>query len=317
MRDGGDRPSRGPALEVVDIDGPIRYERWDGPPERTFVLIHGLGGSHLNWRLVAPDLARRGIVLVPDLPGHGLSPRAGRSSAVLAARRVVARFLERKASGHVFLAGNSMGGAIALLQAAFAPESVAGVIATSSVLPWARGGVPAPVVAGGFAVYRIPLVGDWAVRSRFEHLSAERTVRLGFRLATAHPERIPASLVRAHAELLRQRQRDPDAPAAFLEAARSILRLLRLQGPYRDALGRIGCPVLLVHGARDRFVPQAFARAAAGMRPGWRVVVIPDVGHVPQLEAPAIWLEAVADWLSGVEAGSGRAGASGSATSAR
>lgn len=298
---GGDLASASPAIEAVDIDGPLRYERWAGPPERTFVLLHGLAGSHLNWRLVAPQLSRWGGVLVLDLPGHGLSPRAGRSCALLPTRRIVSRFLERRASGDVYLAGNSMGGAIALLQAAFAPRSVAGVVATASVLPWARGGVPSSIVAGGFAVYSIPRVGDWAVRTRFERLSAERAVRLGFRLTTTHPERIPPSLLREHAELLRQRQRDPDAAVAFLEAARSILRLLRLRGPYRDALRRVGCPVLLVHGARDRFVPEAFARAVAETRPDWRLVVLPDVGHVPQLEVPEMWLDAVGAWLAAAE----------------
>ena len=286
-----------PRVHAVDIGGPVSFEEWEGPRERTFVLLHGLGGSHLNWRLVAPDLARRGRVLVPDLAGFGLTPRAGRSSAILPNRRLLSRFLREQASGEVILAGNSMGGAHALLQAAFEPDSVAGIIPTSSVLPWARGGVPAPIVAGGFTLYRIPGLGERVVRGRFNHLGAEQSVRLGFRLTAHDASAIPEDLVRLHIDLQRARLHDPDASAAFLEGARSILRLLRPRGPYRAALDAVRCPVLLIHGSRDRFVPPAFARAAAIRHPDWRLIVMPEVGHIPQMEAPHRWTVAVHRWL--------------------
>jgi pimeloyl-ACP methyl ester carboxylesterase len=301
MGDPGDmeRPTAEP--NVIDIDGPVRVETWHGPAERTFVLLHGLGGSHLNWRRVAPELSRSGRVLVPDLPGFGRTPRAGRSASLLAGRRIVAELIRRQGRGAIVLAGNSMGGAIALLQAAFEPDSVAGVVATAAVLPWARGGVPAAIVMGGFAVYQIPAVGDWVVRNRFRRLPAERAVRLGFRITTCDPASVPESLVREHAELLRLRMNDAEAPAAFLEGARSILRLLRRSGSYGAALRRVRCPVLLIHGERDRFVPVAFARAAGRAHADWELLILPHVGHVPQLEAPGSWVESVTAWLPRTE----------------
>ncbi|MBA3689866.1 MAG: hypothetical protein H0W82_00450, partial [Actinobacteria bacterium] len=54
-----------PELSSVDLDGPVRYRAWDGPADATFVLLHGLGGSSLNWVLAAPGLARLGRVLIP------------------------------------------------------------------------------------------------------------------------------------------------------------------------------------------------------------------------------------------------------------
>jgi pimeloyl-ACP methyl ester carboxylesterase len=287
-------------MRAVDIGGPVSFEEWEGPRERTFVLLHGLGGSHLNWRLVAPDLARRGRVLVPDLAGFGLTPRAGRSAAIHPNRRLLSRFLAEQASGEVILGGNSMGGALALLQAAYEPDSVAGVVPTSAVLPWARGGVPAPIFAGGFTLYRIPVVGERVVRGRFDHLGAERSVRLGFRLTTYDASVIPEELVVEHIDLLQARRRDPEAPAAFLEGARSILRLLSPRSPYRGALDAVRHPVLLIHGSRDRFVPPAFARAAADRHPDWRLNVLRDVGHIPQMEAPHRWTVAVRRWLDEV-----------------
>ena len=179
---------------------------------------------------------------------------------------------------------------------------MAGVVATASVLPWARGGIPAPIVAGGFTLYRIPVIGERVVRGRFNHLGAERSVRLGFQLATHDASSIPGDLVEQHVELLRTRQHDPETAAAFIEGARSILRLLRLRSRYGAALDAVRCPVLVIHGARDRFVPAAFARAATMRRVGWRLVVLPEVGHIPQMEAPHRWMNAVRRWLdAGVE----------------
>ena len=51
----------------------------DGP---SVVLVHGLGGSHLNWDLLAPRLTPYARVLALDLPGFGLSAPTGRASTV-------------------------------------------------------------------------------------------------------------------------------------------------------------------------------------------------------------------------------------------
>src|SRR5262245_32193138 len=67
-----------PPLSTVDLDGPVACRAWDGPDETTFVLLHGLGGSHLSWIQAAPGLAGLGRVLAVDMPGFGRSPRAGR-----------------------------------------------------------------------------------------------------------------------------------------------------------------------------------------------------------------------------------------------
>src|SRR4029077_18462252 len=137
----------------VDAGGPVRYREWDGPEGTTFVLIHGLGGSHLNWIEVAPGLAGLGRVLTPDLPGFGRSPRAGRGTRLMDSRAALSRFLDAVGVGRAIVAGNSMGGVIGFLEAAVEPERVRVLIATPSVYLWARGGRPHPLVMGTFALY--------------------------------------------------------------------------------------------------------------------------------------------------------------------
>ncbi len=287
-----------PESRYADLGGPVHYVEWEGPAERTFVLVHGLGGAHLNWVLVGEGLSALGRVLALDLAGFGRTPRAGRSSKLTANRALLSHFIEEVAGGPVVLAGNSMGGGIAMMQAATEPSSVEGLVLTSSVYPWARGGFPSPVVIGGFAAYRMKRVGEWVMRQRFERFDADRLVRLGLRLATVDVRRIPEDVIRAHVDLLLEREDDPDTAPAFLEATRSLISLGRSPDRARAILDQIKCPVLAIHGRQDRLVPAAFAWEATESHPEWWIRVLPDVGHVPQLEAPDRWLANVGEWLA-------------------
>ena len=287
-----------PPSRFADLRGPVHYIEWEGQPERTFVLVHGLGGAHLNWVRVGADLARHGRVLAPDLAGFGHTPRAGRSSKLTANRALLSHFVEEVAGGSVVLVGNSMGGGICMMQAAAEPSSVQGLVLTSSVYPWARGGFPSPVVIGGFAAYRMRRVGEWVMRQRFERFDADRLVRLSLRLGTVDVRRIPEDVIRAHVDLLLEREDDPDTAPAFLEATRSLISLGRSPERARAILDHVKCPVLAIHGRQDRLVPAAFAWAATETHPEWWIRVLPDVGHIAMLEAPDRWVANVEEWLA-------------------
>lgn len=287
-----------PESRFVDLGGPVHYVEWEGPAGRTFVLVHGLGGSHLSWTLVGRDLARHGRVIAVDLAGFGRTPRNGRSSKLSANQVLLARFVDEVVGGPVVIAGNSMGGAIAMLQAAYEPDSVEGVVLTASVFPWARGGVPSPLVMTGFALYQAPGIGDWIVRQRFTALSAERIVQLSFRIVAADPAAVPEELIQAHVALLLERQEDPDLGPAFQQASQSLLRLGRRGEIARRVLESVKCPVLVIHGYGDRLVPVAFAQAEIERHPHWLVRLFPGVGHAPMIEAPDRWLLAVEEWLA-------------------
>lgn len=184
-----------------------------------------------------------------------------------------------------------------MLQAALEPGAVEGLVLSDSVFPYAKGSMPAPVVIAGFAIYRVPKVGEWAARQRITRLEAERAVEVGFRIITADPTSIPDDLVRLHVEQLVRHQQDPDAGAAFLEAARSVMALARRPRAARWILDQVKAPVLAIHGRQDRLVPVGYARAAAREHPSWDLRVLKGVGHVPQMEAPERWLTATTDWL--------------------
>jgi len=286
-----------PPLRSIDLDGPVSYRAWDGPADTTFLLIHGLGGSHLNWVQVAPGLAGIGRVLAVDLPGFGRSPLAGRHAGLMDLRRLLGAFLREQATGKVVVAGNSMGGAVAILLAAVEPELVDGLVLTCSALPWSRGAIPHPLVAAGFAITDTPGLGDAFVSVRLRHLSPERIVQMGLLISTADPRQIPEEIVQLHVELVREQRHDPEAPTAFIQAARSLLRLGRRPEIAHRAMDGVVCPVLLLHGRLDRLVPVRAAEAALARYPAWRGRIFPDLGHVPQMESPGRWLAEVADWV--------------------
>jgi pimeloyl-ACP methyl ester carboxylesterase len=290
-----------PSLRTADIDGPIAYREWDGPGDTTFVLVHGLGGSHLNWVQIASGLAGLGRVAALDLPGFGSSPRLGRGSGLMDERRTLERFVRSTTSGRVMLVGHSMGGVIGILHAAVDPGSVAGLVATSSPFPFVRGALPHPLAIAGFALYDAPGLGSLILEARMRRLDPERAVRLGLRILAADPSSIPEEVVQLTVDQLRERGRDPDGPAAFGDAWRSLRRLGWRRDVAERAMAGVRCPVLVLHGRRDLLVPAAYAEAALREHPAWRGRIFPDLGHVPQMEAPGRWLTEVADWHAEVE----------------
>src|SRR5205807_8396921 len=119
----GKTPFREMERRTIDLGGPVFYLEDTGPPSGpTFVLVHGLVGSHANWLALAPLLARRGRVLALDLPGFGLSPLAGRKASMSSSRSIMARFIHDVAAAPVVLVGNSMGGALSITEAVADPD---------------------------------------------------------------------------------------------------------------------------------------------------------------------------------------------------
>jgi glycerol-3-phosphate dehydrogenase len=283
-------------MRTVDVGGPVHFADFGGSGSR-LVLVHGLGGSHANWLAVAPRLAQRAQVIAPDLPGFGRTPPAGRSAHVAANRECLHRFLA--AFGQpVVLVGNSMGGLIAMMEAALHPENVAGLVLVAPAQPLAAGTRIDREILLAFAIYSIPWVGEWYLRRRAARLGPEGFVREVLRLLCVDPSRVPDDVRRAHVALTAERFTTmPAANQTFLQAARSLLGILRRRRLYDEMVARIVAPTLLIQGTQDRLVPLAASRALARKRPDWTFEIFDDVGHVPQLEAPTRFVAVVEAWL--------------------
>lgn len=298
-----------PESRWADVDGPVHYREWTGPAGGpTFVCVHGLGGSHLNWAGVAPGLAKRGRVVALDLAGFGLTPPEGRGTSVGANWHLLQGFLEALALPPVVLVGNSMGGMLSLIQAAHAPHTVDSLVLVDAAFPRTRAvrGQPNPRVAAVFALYSGGRVAERFVESRFRRLGPEGLVRETFRVCAPDPSSIDPVLVEAHIEMTRLRMDFEHAGQSFLSAARSIFRSQVFPAKYRALVRYVSTPALVMHGARDQLIPVASARVAAAFHDNWKLVVFDDLGHIPQMEAPARWLSEVDGWLNRPDDDSGQ-----------
>lgn len=285
---------------TVDIDGPVHYLDFGGPANGpVMIAVHGLGGAAVNWSAIAPLLTKSYRLLALDLAGHGLTASGGRGTDVSSNRLLLHRFIQSVSSGPVILVGNSMGGMIALLEAGVAPEAVAGLILVDPALPFTPAR-PDPLVAAVFALSAAPVLGPLILRQR-RFMPVESVVAQTLSLCCVDPSRVPADIVAMHVEVARQRHAMAGNGRDLAHAARSVVEtagFLRGQA-YRRAIRQITCPVLVVHGERDRLVPVAAARSAAKAHPEWELVVLQQVGHVPQLEDPAQTAAAFTAWLTG------------------
>jgi pimeloyl-ACP methyl ester carboxylesterase len=300
----------------IDLDGPVHYLDFGGPAHGPLIVcVHGLGGSAVNWSAIAPLLTGGYRMLAPDLAGHGLTQSLGRGADVAANRALLHRFIgsvpaspatpaspvspvsPARAVSPVILMGNSMGGMISILEASAAPGAVAGLILVDPALPFAPAR-PDPVVAGLFALYATPGLSRVMMSLRRSQ-SPEKLVTRILALCCADSSRVPADVLAQHVEVARQRAAFPDTGRDFTTAMRSVIATAgHARGhAYRRQIRSVACPVLLLHGSRDRLVPIAVARAAARANPSWSLVVLPGVGHVPQLEAPRDSARVITDWL--------------------
>jgi pimeloyl-ACP methyl ester carboxylesterase len=283
---------------TVDLGGPVHVLDYGGAPDGpTVVLVHGLGGSHLNWDLFAPLLTPRARVLALDLPGFGRSEPGTRRATVPANVAVLDRFLRDVAGTPVVLVGNSMGGMISLLTTAAAPHLVRGLVLVDPAVPGPLRR-PDPLVGLTFATYAMPGVGEYALRARRLRAGARTQVLDMLRLCGVDPATVPPSLVDRSVALVEERRDVPGMDRAFLAAARSVLRVLADPRRYRRAMAAVDVPVLLVHGDTDRLVSVHNARDVAARHPEWRYVELPGVGHTPQLQVPEQLATEVLGWLA-------------------
>lgn len=260
------------------------------------VLVHGLGGAALNWLAVGPELALRGRVLALDLAGFGHTPLARRSASLRAQRALLDRFLGKVAEEPAVLVGNSMGGLLALMEAAHNPKRVAGAVLVNPALPVLTRVAFDPRVWAFFAALLTPGLAGRYLKARSRALGARRLVWQTLSVCAADPRAVPAELVAAHVRLTEERMAMGWADEAVVQSARSLVPALVGNRIYGLA-GHVRARTLVIHGDRDRLVPLQAARTLVRRRPDWPLTVLGGVGHVPMMEAPERFLDSVSPWL--------------------
>ena len=249
----------GPEPETVEIGGwSISYLAM-GPGECDMVLlIHGFGADVNGWMFNQPALAKDRQVIALDLPGHGRSTKEVGSGEVALFGEVVTDFIGQKGFERVHLVGHSLGGGAAL-QAARHPS----VVTLTIIAPVGLGReINSEFFEGFLAAKRRK-----ALRPVLEQLVAD-------------PGVISRDMLE---EVLKFKRMD-----GVETALRTIISANFDDGcqtiDLREALESLSIPVTVIWGQADQIIP---AGHAEGLPAGVAVEIIPDAGHIPQMEDSA------------------------------
>lgn len=278
-------PWPGELRRVRGVDLFVR--RTPGPPGggEPALYVHGLGGASTNWTDLADLLATRLDGEAVDLPGFGRSgpvPRPGYS--VTGHARTVAALLDHRGAGPVHLFGNSLGGAVVVAAAASRPDLVRTLTLISPALPSLRPRRGSDVT---LPLLLLPGLGK-LVERRLATLPPETRAQAVLDLCFADPSVVPPNRFEEAVEEVVRRRDLPHAMEAFTASLRGLARSYLAPGErslWRMA-ARVSAPTLVVWGEADRLVPVALAPRAAATIPDARMLVLPRVGHVAQLEEP-------------------------------
>jgi pimeloyl-ACP methyl ester carboxylesterase len=268
------------AIRYVNVGGArLRYIVAGSGP--AVVLLHTLRTQLDMFQKVFPELAKRYRVYALDYPGHGYSdiPRADYTAEFFTTS--VAGFLDALGIENAILAGESIGGSIALLLAARHNPRVRGVVAVNPYDYAAGRGLArsSPVAAILLALGRVPVVGATVMRLR-----SPLVQRLIFQGGLRRNESMPPALGR---EMYRVGNR-PGHYQAFMS-------LLSHSSGWEDArreYGTIDRPVLLLYGDHDWSQPDE-READARNIPGAQLRTVQNGGHFLSLDQPEAWVRAV------------------------
>jgi pimeloyl-ACP methyl ester carboxylesterase len=244
------------------------------------VLLHGLGASSFSWRHNRAALARHFRVITPDLPGHGKSPApVDGDYRIEALLQGLLDFLDWHKVKKFILGGNSLGGGLALLTARERPEQVRALVllapaAALTRVPLAFYPLRLPVLGYGLAALLGPWFLPWFMR-----------------LVYCHPEPIIPEAVAGYTP--------PYRDFNHRLALRQVCRQLEVM-PLNELAGllkHLAQPISLIWGAQDRILSPVQGQWIKNHLPRGEYHLLPEVGHAPQEEVPAVVNKIIIDFL--------------------
>jgi len=266
----------------ADVEGVRLHWAELGEPEgRTpLVLLHGLNDCHSTWSRLAPSLARDRRVLMPDLPGHGMSARPDASYELRWYARVMARWLDAAHVGHADLVGHSFGGGVAQMMLLECPERIRRLVLVSSGGLGREIALPLRLASIPLVVERLgqPFMGPCtrlALRATGDMITREDAARLSAMNAQSGSARAFARTVRDVIDWRGQRR-------SFFQRAEELPALP---------------PIAVFWGDRDGIIPISHAEALAKSVDGVRVTRFEGCGHYPHHQKPDVFVDSLRDFL--------------------
>jgi pimeloyl-ACP methyl ester carboxylesterase len=254
----------------------LAYERvGDGPP---LVLLHGVGHRRQAWGAVAGLLRNRRELIMVDLPGHGDSPpleRNGREPVEAMAEAVIS-FLDELGLDRPHVAGNSLGGALALMAGA------RGRAATVTGLSPAGFWVNQRQHTEAKAIFKVMEVTGTAIQGFAPRLTRYRAGRaFMFAAVVSRPSRLSPEQAAGDAR-------------AFVAARPTVDAILATPLWFTETIPE-QVPVTIAWGSKDRLLRPSQATVAQRQQPRSRFITQPGGRHVPMTDDPALVGEVLLD----------------------
>lgn len=275
----GGAPSQFLALS----NGLTVHLRDEGPRDApAIVLLHGSNADLHTWDGWTSALTGKYRVVRLDQIGHGLTgPNPSGDYSQAAFVETVQAVADKLGLTRFVLAGNSMGGGVAVSYALAHPERLSGLVLVDA------GGAPQTAPAKGnigFKIARTP-----GLNLLMRAITPRSLIDKSLRQTVGNPALVTPAMVDRYWELLRY---PGNRAATAVRFARPIQHFTPQQ------LAAIKVPVLIEWGAKDRLIPVAAAGWYHAAIPQSRVVVYPELGHIPMEEAPQRSEADLAAWLS-------------------
>ncbi|NLW34159.1 alpha/beta fold hydrolase [Syntrophorhabdus aromaticivorans] len=215
------------------------------------LFVHGAGGSSEYWYYQKEHLKRHMEVLTIDLPGHGRSVGDGCRS-IEEFREAVREALQKLGIKKCYMAGHSMGGAIAMSFALAYPDILKGIV----------------LICTGARLRALPAILDGLMKDK------EATVRMiiDYAFSRKIPEKLKEKgfmdMMRCNAETIYN-----DFVACDRFDAMNLLKSIQT-------------PSLIICGEDDLLTPPKYSEYLHKIIRNSQLNLIRDAGHMAPLEKP-------------------------------
>lgn len=258
----------------------ITYSEGGSANAEKLILLHGFTGDRNNWNRMAKYLTAQYHVYIPDLPGHGESTSTLELDYSMPEQSSVLKaFVDELGLETYHLAGNSMGGGLAIQWATLRPQQVSSLALIDSAGLYEHEGPVMQEMMAGKVDLLVQKPGDM-----------DKVIDLAMHDKPFLPKELLAVMEQ------RQIARYP----VYKKIIDSLMATQKTMGVgmFTKALKSFRMPVLILWGEEDRIFETAVIKELERSIKNHTTVIMPGIGHVPIFEAPKDSAEIYMNFLS-------------------
>ena len=244
------------------------------------VLLHGLNDSHLTWKRVAHALAVDRRVLMPDLPGYGLSERSDASYELAWHAHIIVKWLASLGLEKVDVVGHSFGGGVAQTMLLECPSSIRRLV----------------LVASGGLGREVSVALRLASLPAMVELFGQRFMGFGTRVAL---QRSRGGFSKGEVEALCAINSTRGSARAFARTVRDVIDWRGQRRTFFQRAEELSAlpPIAVFWGDRDQVIPIAHGTTFSECVEGVVLTPFPGCGHYLHNEQPEAFVRALREFL--------------------